>query len=136
MTTMTTTIKTMRCLFLAAALAAALFSAGGARAEYNEICVDLEGGVLMKLRVVSAAYTSRWTRQYPSPGVKCLDIRKVPYGQYFHVEVDPTLWGRRNFSCERQRRTHKPPQNTGWKAKATLWSQGCSKFKRGVRRHR
>lgn len=115
---------------LAAALAAGVFAAPESRAAYNEICIDLEGGVLMKLRVVSASYTSSWTRQLTSPNVKCLDIRRVPYGHYFQVEIDPTLWRRKNFRCQWVQRTPNPPARVSWKAKSNLWSQRCTKSKR------
>ena len=116
-----------------ATLLAAVLAAGGAflapaaNAE-NQVCVRAEGGVVVRMRVRSKSYTGGWSKNIPSPRTHCLDVRKVPVGECYRVEIDPKLWRRSNYSCAHKARenNHAWTEKVFWSISTTLWGNRCN----------
>ena len=127
----------------ATSLLAAVLAAGGAvlappaNAE-DRVCVRAEGGVVVRMRVRSKSYTGGWSKNIPSPKTHCMDVRRVPIGECYRVEIDPKLWRRSNYSC-----AHKAKEGTGqyrnkevhWNISTTLWGNRCNASRYGNGRH-
>lgn len=89
-------------LFAAAALLAfpAPFLAPEARAQ-TEACVHLEivhTSILMKMRVKSRKYVGPFTKWFAAGKTKCVDIRRVPIGDHYVVELKGAVaWNHRTW---------------------------------------
>ena len=129
--------------YSATSLLAAVLAAGGAflappAGAEDRVCIRAEGGVVVRMRVRSKSYTGGWSKNIPSPRTHCLDVRKVPVGECYRVEIDPKLWRRSNYSC-----AHKAKERTGrhgnkqvhWNISTTLWGNRCNASRYGNGRY-
>lgn len=113
---------------LMAAVAGGAFFAPAALAE-DQVCINAEGGVVVKMRIRSKSYVGPWSGNVPSPATHCMDVRRVPVGECYLVEIDPKLWRRSNYDCAK-----KPRERTGyhrgkkvfWNISTTLWKNKCN----------